>query len=499
MDNNSQKNGKSVVIVGAGIAGLSAGIYAARSGFDVTILEQHITFGGLSTGWSRKGYFFEGGMHWLTGSSPEMPLNRIWKEVGALKENNPIENRDPLYVLYDGEKKLALHRYLPDMKKALLEYAPEDEKMIKKMCRDIEAFVNFHMPVFDLMGCKCKTPAGFNPIEFIKMLPAVMKVPALMNESYEHYVSRFKNPGLRNVLMSVIGYRYNALSFIYTLGSFASGDCGYPDGGSIRIGQNMYDTFLSLGGKLEYRQKVEKVIVENGVAKGVKTKTGEIMADAVIITQDARNAVDTLFDVPVTDKWVKTMRQETIGEQNIFVSLGVKADLSELPYCSILPLKKPFEYAGLKWNEIRINNYAKYKEHSPEGGTALTCLLIGDSYKFWKAAKEDGTYKAKKEELGKLFVDAVSEFIPKVKENLEVIDVATPCTYERYTGSYEGSWMSVWEKGGKQYNYPQSLKCISGVYFAGQRLRMPGGLPIAVYSGRLAAQYLCRDTKQLFI
>ena len=63
----SQKNSnKKLIIVGAGVSGLSAGVYAARSGFDVTILEQHNTFGGLSTSWSRKGYFFEGGMHWLT-------------------------------------------------------------------------------------------------------------------------------------------------------------------------------------------------------------------------------------------------------------------------------------------------------------------------------------------------------------------------------------------------------------------------------------------------
>ena len=113
---------KNVVVVGAGISGLSAGIYAARSGFDVTILEQHNTFGGLSTGWSRKGYFFEGGMHWLTGSSPKMPLHRLWKETGALQQNNPIENRDPLYTVYDGKEQVSLYRYVKDMRNELLRY-----------------------------------------------------------------------------------------------------------------------------------------------------------------------------------------------------------------------------------------------------------------------------------------------------------------------------------------------------------------------------------------
>lgn len=490
---------KKVLIIGAGISGLTAGVYAARSGFDVTILEHHMTFGGLSTGWSRKGYFFEGGMHWLTGSSPDLPMNRVWKEIGALKDNNQIENRDPLYTVYDGKEVVRLYRYLPEIKKELLRYAPEDKKAINKLCRHIKAFANFHMPVFDTPGCKCKEKAGFNPIEFIKMIPAVLLVPSLKNQSYEEYVNKFSNKNIRHLLMSVIGYRYNALSFIYTLGSFAIGDCGYPDGGSVRLGQNIVDTFLSLGGKIQYRTKVEKVIVENGVAKGVKTNNGDILADAVIITNDSRIAIDNFFDNKIEDKWCNTLRKDLVTEQNIFISVGIKADLSNLPYSCILPLKKPFEYAGCKWNELRINNYAKYKDHAPDGCTAITCLLIGDSYNFWKQAKADGTYKEKKAELGELFIEAVAEFIPEVKTAFEVIDVATPCTYERYCSSYQGSWMSVWPAGGKQNNYPQKIKSVSGVYFAGQRIMMPGGLPIAAYTGRQAVQLLCKDFGEMFV
>ncbi len=483
-----------LVIVGSGISGLSAGIYAARSGFDVTIVEQHNIPGGLSTAWSRKGYYFEGGMHWLTGSCPDLPLNRVWKETGALQDNNPIENRDPLYTLIDENgKKVSIYRYLPKMQEALIEYAPEDKHMIKKMCRAIKDFTNFHMPVMDIRGCKCKTPAPIHIGEFVKMLPAILRVPYLKNTSYMEYIAKFKNKNLRHLLSSVIGYRYNALSFIYTLGSFATGDCGYPAGGSVRMANNMLETYQKLGGKILFRTKVTNVQVEDYEVRGVETDKGNLEADAVIITQDARAAVDSLFDEMIDEPWVNTMRHEAVTEQNIFIGMGVKADLSHLPYCCVFPLEKPFEYAGCKWNELRIYNYAAYKEHSPEGCTTLTCLLIGESYGFWKAAKADGTYKDKKKELGELFVKQLADFIPEVESALEVIDVATPCTYERYTGSYEGSWMSVWEKGGKQYNYPQTLDSIFGVYFAGQRIQMPGGLPIAVYTGRLAVQYLCRD------
>ena len=499
-----QQTNKKLIIVGAGISGLSAGVYAARSVFDVTILEQHNTFGGLSTGWSRKGYFFEGGMHWLTGSSEKLKLNRIWRETGALKANNPIENRDPYYTLIDGDKKLCLYRDIKKLKAHFLEYAPEDKKMINRLCRDISYFKNVHLPVNDVAGIKTKHHLHPSLIELMKMAPAGLRYARLEKMSYIDYVNQFKNENIRHLLMCVIGYRYNAISFVYTLGSFASGDCGYPDGGSIRMAQNMLDTYIENGGKIQYRTCVKKIEIQDGVTKGVYVENNHkenefIECDAVIVTQDLRNAADKLFEPPLEAPWINKMRRELITEQNMFICLGIKADLSHLPYSCIFPLKTPFHAAGTDYSELRINNYSKYKTHSPEGCTSITCLLLGDSYDYWKKAKEDGSYKQKKDELAKAFIETLSQFIPEIKDNVEAIDVATPCTYERYCSSFEGSWMSCWRTDGKQNNYPQTVKGIKGLYFAGQRVIMPGGLPIAVYTGRRAVQLLCRDTKNLFI
>lgn len=489
-----------IFVIGAGISGLSAGIYAARSGFDVTIYEQHMTFGGLSTSWSRKGYYFEGGMHWLTGSSPKMPLYQIWKETGALKENNPIENRDPYYVYINGDKKLCMYRDLDKLCNQLRDFAPEDKKMIAKFYKDVKALINVHLVVNDIMGLKAKNPRHPKLGELLKMVPAGLKYSKLVNMSYEEYVNQFKNEDVRHLLMGSIGYRYNAMSFIYTIASFASGDCGYPEGGSVTMGQNMLDTFKSLGGKIEFKKKIENIELNvEGKVTGVKINGETIPCDGVIVTQDMRNAIDTLFDTMVDNHVANKMRKDVVSEQNVFICAGVKADLSHLPKAIVFPLKKPFEIAGVNFNEFRIYNYASFKGRAPEGGTALTSLFLGPSYYYWKQAKEDGTYKQKKEELANRFIELLEEYIPETKGKVEVTDVATPCTYERYCSSFEGSWMSVWEKGGKQTNYPQKLPGIEGVYFAGQRTMMPGGLPIAVYSGRIAVQLLCRDRKKLFV
>ena len=162
-------------------------------------------------------------------------------------------------------------------------------------------------------------------------------------------------------------------------------------------------------------------------------------------------------------------------------------------------MKEPFEAGGLYFNELRINNYALYENHAPKGCTSLTCLLLGDSYEYWKKAKADGSYKEKKMEIAQKLIKNLEKFIPEINGNVEVIDVATPLTYERYTNSFEGSWMTVLGPNTKFVNYPIKSKSVKGLYFAGQRQNMPGGLPIAAATGRLAAENLCKDNKRIFI
>ncbi|MGL6199375.1 MAG: NAD(P)-binding protein [Lachnospiraceae bacterium] len=67
-----------ITIVGAGVAGLTAGIYARKCGFETTILEKHTIPGGNCTSWKRDGYLFEGGMHWLNGTKGGTFLNDLW-------------------------------------------------------------------------------------------------------------------------------------------------------------------------------------------------------------------------------------------------------------------------------------------------------------------------------------------------------------------------------------------------------------------------------------
>ena len=76
-------NHMKVVIIGAGISGLTAGIYALKQGYEAEIYEKNTSAGGMCTGWYRKGTYIDGCLHWLTESAAGS-LHEIWKETGAL-------------------------------------------------------------------------------------------------------------------------------------------------------------------------------------------------------------------------------------------------------------------------------------------------------------------------------------------------------------------------------------------------------------------------------
>lgn len=491
---------KKVIIVGGGIAGLCAGVYARQSGFETVILEMHSIPGGNSTSWRRKGYLFEGGMHWLVGSSPRTPLHALWREVGALQENNPVYNRDPFITYMDDKSQICLYRDPEKLRRHLAEISPEDKKAIDRLVQDIKKLGRVSMPVMDVKGVRVRQKT-VPPISMLLAMPSVLpRMNQLNHISVEEYISQFRHPGIRTALSLVVGNpEFSATSIIFTLAGLAVNDSGYPKGGSLRMARNIADTYTGLGGVIEYNSRVEKVVVENGRAAGVIANGKRLEADAVIVTADTLAAIDRMFDAPLHEPWMEEMRKDITPLNCAFISLGIRADLSDLPENVVVPLKKPLEFGGESHHTLYFNQYSRFQGYAPEGCTSLTCAFtMKDNYAFWQKTKAIGSYAEQKERLAMAFTEALAQAVPQTAGKVEVWDVATPLTYERYCGTYKGSWMSVLKPDCKRQNYPCKPDSISNLYFAGQRMTLPGGLPVALTSGRAAVQYLCKDNNTVF-
>ncbi|MCL2826079.1 MAG: NAD(P)/FAD-dependent oxidoreductase [Eggerthellaceae bacterium] len=484
---------KRVVIVGAGIAGLTAGIHAQRSGFDTTIVEQHTIPGGMCTSWRRKGYLFEGGMHWLTGSSPKTAVFQMWKDIGAIDEETPMLLGDPFRSMEWEGQVIHVFRDIDKTAEQLLALSPADEKPIRQLVKDTKVLCRMQMPVIDIKGVKVEKPRRMGLGSLFNMLPALPTVARLSRISCLEWTRQFAHPGIQQ-LFRILQDEYAASSLLFTLATLHAGDGGYPEGGSLAFAQRMAETFTGLGGKLLYGTPVQKVDVRDGKACGVVLEGATLEADAVIVTQDAAAALGRLFDTPPQDAWLAELRETVNPAVCTFVSIGVRTPLPD----GLLPeweLEEPITYADQAINRISFNSYRRY---APEGATALTTALLADTYDFWEKARAEGRYEAEKQALADQFSRALCAKYPQCVGNIEVIDIATPLTYERYTSAFHGSWMTITPPRDKMKRYLGACESVDGLFFAGQRLMPPGGLPSAAASGRQTAQLVCRRFDAVF-
>ncbi|MBC7185789.1 MAG: NAD(P)-binding protein, partial [Calditrichaeota bacterium] len=138
---------KRVAIIGGGIAGLSAGIYLQRSGYDCTIFEMNKAPGGLCTAWNRADYIIDNCVHWLVGSSPASPLYQLWNEVVDLSQIQFVDFSE-LFRVEDTEgNQLVLFTDVDALEDELLRKAPEDSRLVRAFTKGIRNLTRYEMPV----------------------------------------------------------------------------------------------------------------------------------------------------------------------------------------------------------------------------------------------------------------------------------------------------------------------------------------------------------------
>ncbi|MCL2763339.1 MAG: NAD(P)/FAD-dependent oxidoreductase [Treponema sp.] len=485
---------KRIAVIGAGVSGMAAAIYCLKSGLDVTVYEKHTKSGGLCSGWKRSGYSFEGAVHWINDSAASDPIYRLWCETGILGDEVAVFRSDPYFVYEYNGIKIHIYRDIHKLKAHLLEISPDDSKAIEMLYRDVQAIRKVKIPLFDIPGLKTRKKNRLDIPLLLQMIPGILKLGRLSKYSAKEYAAAFKHPGIRKALGEFVVYeQFSSLSLLHTMACFM--DSGvYPKGGSLELGKRMEQKIKALGGRILFNTKVDSVLFDGKTARGITVQGEHIPFDAVIVTQDLLTVQSLLGSQP-KDKWIQAAQHDP-PVQTTFASIGVREDLRDMPYA--FALDGDIHVGGIPYDCITLTNYAEHTSYAPPGCTSLTCSFTGDSYAYWKALKENGTYEEHKQQLADELKRIIEKNMPRLQDKIAVIDIATPLTYERYTGSYKGAWMTVLLKSSKP-SLPRSISAAyKRLYFAGFRTRAPGGLPIALLSGYKAAQYVCRDLGMVF-
>jgi phytoene dehydrogenase-like protein len=498
---------KSVVIIGAGIAGLSAGCYARMNGYKTTIVEMHDKPGGLCTAWERKGYKFDSCIHWLVGSKPgNDPMRQGWEELGAVQGKTIIDHDIFLVVEGQNGEKLTVYEDADKLREEMLRISPRDKKLIVSLTRDIKVLSKFPSGPPDPKPGDRK-PGFFESIKGLAgFLPAIPKMIGYGGISVKNYTKKFKNGFLGSAISEIFSGidQFTMLGLVMTLAWMHDKNAGYPVGGSLAFAKSIEARYIKLGGEVLYKSRVEKIIVNDGKATGVKLadKSG-IKGDIVISAADGHAAIYDMLDGryknAAIDKIYGTFERFPAIVQ---VSLGVAMDMTGEPQSLDFQLQKPINTGGsMADDRMSIRIYAFDKTMAPAGKTAVTTYLSGD-YEFWTNLRKNdkSKYNEEKKRVGNEVVDAINSRYPGLKDKLEVIDVATPATFTRYTGNWLGSfegWLMTPKNA--MTKIPTTLPGLANFHMIGQWVAPGGGLPSGLMTGKEVIKKLCKQDGKLFV
>ena len=491
---------KTVLIIGAGIAGLAAGCYGQMSGYRTRIFELHDKPGGLCTSWKRKGYTFDGCIHWLVGSGPGSGTNRLWQELGAVQGRRFVDHDEFLRIEGENGQAFIVYTNVDRLERHMEELSPADADVIHELANAIRLFTRMDMPLDapgDLVS-GIKAAAG--------MLPLFMPMRKWGKITIQDFAARFRAPFLREAFGQFFGLPdFPMVAVLMTLAWMHNHDAGYPIGGSLEFSQAIERRYLELGGEIHYSSRVKKILVESGRAVGVHLTDGaEHRADVVISAADGHATIFDMLEGKYADDTIRGYYRELpIFQPLIQVSLGVARDLSDLPHMVSFPLEKPTMVAGQLRERMSMKHFCYDPTLAPKGKSAIV-VNFDSNYAYWKQLSQDRErYDAEKQQIAIMVMEQLNKRLPGLMSQVEVVDVATPLTTERYTGNWQGSiegWMINRKTLGMLFGsgMKKTLPGLDNFYMAGQWVEPGGGVPTAAMSGRKVIQSLCKQDKKRF-
>ena len=429
---------RSIIIIGAGMGGLSGGIYGQTNGYETQIFEMHTRPGGQCASWKRKGYTFDACIHHFFGCKPGSSSYQLWHELGAMPRE--LVTLEACTAVASPDGKMFIDYYdLEKLKETLLKLSSADSKAIEQYIRSIKAFSNDKISDAMSSGSFWK---------MITIFPSMLSIRKWTKLNMSNYAERFSDPFLKKAFALLVYSEPNGPLFFHLLrhaGGLSSA-IQWPVGGAAELAKSIERRYLALGGKVRYGSRVEKILVENDKAVGIRLADGsEHRADIIISNADGRK---TIFDM-LSGKYVNEIVRgycAPISDETPFavdIFLGINRDLSGEPSSLALLLDQPVTIANHKYESIEVQLYGFDKRMAPAGKGTMKVELSA-SYAYWRQLYNDDRekYKQEKQKVAEQVIEILESHFRGIKNQVEVIDVSTLMTWERYMGGSQG-WFNL--------------------------------------------------------
>lgn len=503
-----------VIVIGAGLGGLSCASKLAKQGKKVLVLEKNPHIGGTSYIFKRGEYAFPMGP--LSFSHPRR-VKEIFNDLG-IKER--IDFKRNHFQLNTPHLKIVYSRPLQELKESLVTIFP-DEKEIGPFFAELEEIINNVKDVWVwhpdyLLGKKrenilnkkdgslqdkTKRIDEYSRTPCISLLKKHLRNPVLIN--------LLGSQGTSAPVMSVLN-----LAMMWNVMSCAG--IWFPSCGIHGLTDMMSEAFLRYGGELKTGCPVEKILIHDGRARGVVCRDGEVyQAPWIVSNADyKRTFFELIEERAVGNVFIKSLKAMPYTPSELCVYLGVdpqKVDLKamEAPHLFFRRFYDPNQNLELEDFDNREAEICLWSYNAPElvpPWKAALVIRVGFPYdhfsSFWTGEKTRiKEYKPYKERLARSLVRTAENLLPGLSTSVEVMETATPLTYQdwgqRYRGSLAGwTWSVKNEKdlGGKiLVETPIPNLLMAGIYAASELFL--GGVPTALHTGAMAADLILEKEK----
>lgn len=429
------------------MGGLVCGNLLARKGHDVTIFEAHSAPGGYTSGFWRKGFYFESGTLSFENSAD---IIRTMKDIGVHEKVEFVRQRirwlspefDFIPDKLDHAYENIINAY-PGERENLIRSFSEIKKMTKGL-------LSLARPTNVLTGIAY-------PLKLARFMFLVKKYSDMtLSEFAARYFSEDSKP---YQLFKSMGYP--EMSVILLAGAFIAfvSDYWTIKNGMQSWADALADKFKNLGGKLKLKSKVDRILTEDNFAVGVESMGETFKADFVISASDYKKTFFQLLDDPgiLPEDFKDRTEKAPVSEAFFSVYLGLDMTAEEL-----IKHMKTFHiyyYAHHPDYDISNSNDESFFEKTspaiyspslmnpdlaPRGKSSLMihCICPHRWMNNWGHGDEQ-IYRQLKEIATKALIKKTSEIIPDLDKHIIFEDSATPLTFERFTHNTDGA-SSAW-------------------------------------------------------
>ncbi|HUF02935.1 MAG TPA: phytoene desaturase family protein [Aridibacter sp.] len=485
---------KKVVVIGAGLGGLSAACRLAREGYEVTVVEKNAGPGGKVNIVRAGGFSFDTGASLVT-------MMHVFEELfeycgEGLSDHLQFVPLDPIcrYFWQDGTT-LDTSNDIKRTEKGIASFAPEDAKALagylehSKRKYEIAERTFLSRSLNDLP--KLLTPSN---------LPDLLRISSTRTLA-SHNSKYFRSKKIRQLFDRYATYNgsspYKAPATFALIPHVEFGlGAWYPKGGIYGIPSAIEELARKMGVDFRYSEPAEEIVIENGRASAVRTSKGVLEADAVVANSDAvdtyRRLIPNEHRNSYSDEKLERIEPSCGG---FVILLGVRKKFEQLAHHNIFfseDYRSEFEaiFGSLTVpNDPTIYVCATSRTdptQAPDGCENLFILLNAPYTGVVDWDRESGP-------LAERVIATLEQFgLEGLQESIVFRETITPEDFEARYRANRGSIYGVSSNGilSAFMRFPNKAKDIEGLYFAGGTTHPGGGMPLVLLSGKMAAELI---------